>query len=44
MSKWAKSQNELGYISEGEPTDAQLKLQDAINSAVQNFFDEMRTI
>jgi hypothetical protein len=39
-----KSENELGYHAEGEPTDAQLRLQDNIDNAVQQLFDEMRVI
>lgn len=40
--KLAQSNEELGYFSEeGDPTDAQLELQDEIDNTVSEFFNSM---
>ena len=35
---------ELGYRAEGEPTDAQIELQDEIDNAIYDFLKKMRDI
>lgn len=40
----ATSNEEYGYFKEGEPTDAQLALQDTIDNSIQVLFDKMRGI
>ena len=37
-------QNELGYIADGEPTDAQIKFQDHIDNEIFHFLGTMRGI
>jgi hypothetical protein len=44
MSEWAKSHDEVGYFAEGEPTDAQIELQDEIDNTIFNFMNEINYI
>ena len=44
MSEWVKSHDELGYFTEGEPTDAQVVLQDKIDGAIYDFMSTMNRI
>jgi hypothetical protein len=42
--KWATSNDEYGYLAEGEPTDAQLRLQDALDSITQDYVQQLYDI
>lgn len=44
MNEWAKSNDELGYFAEGEPTDTQIDLQDEIDSTIYDFMSTMNRI
>lgn len=40
----ANNKNELGYLPNGEPSDAQMELQDTIDSATQEYVQNMYDI
>lgn len=42
--KYVTSQQEYGYLAESEPTDAQLRLQDEIDTFIQELFDKMEDL
>lgn len=42
--KWATSNDELGYFAEGEPTDAQMQLQDALDTVTQEYIQALYDI
>jgi hypothetical protein len=44
MKEWATSHDELGYFAEGEPTDTQLQLQDALDSVTQEYIQNLYDI
>jgi hypothetical protein len=40
----AVTDDELGYFEDGEPTNAQIELQDQIDSLIEEFVENMRRI